>query len=186
MDRAHARGEGHWGVGMDEQEWLPKLDYYLDESDPNVVVLRRQDGTIVAAFSAQGATREGILAAAYVDYRKLASRLHAGAERASFLEELPEHAAVVEGSGTIVAANRAWKRFPRTTGPTRRRFRRGPTTWAFAMRLRASSPSTPDTSPRGFVRSCRAKKSASPWNILATRLPKGAGSWGAWPKATHP
>jgi hypothetical protein len=22
---------------MDEQEWLPKLDYYLDESDPDVV-----------------------------------------------------------------------------------------------------------------------------------------------------
>ena len=101
---------------MDEQEWLPKLHYYLEESDPDVVVLRRQDGTFVAAFSAQGATREGILAAAYVDYRRLASRLRAGAERASFLEELPEHAAVVEGSGTIVAANKAWKRFAKDNG----------------------------------------------------------------------
>ena len=101
---------------MDEQEWLPKLDYYLDESDPDVVVLRRQDGIFVAAFSAQGATREGILAAAYVDYRRLASRLRAGAVRASFLEELPEHAAVVEGSGTILAANKAWKRFAKDNG----------------------------------------------------------------------
>lgn len=101
---------------MDEQEWLPKLDYYLDESDPDVVVLRRQDGIFVAAFSAQGATREGILAAAYVDYRRLVLRLRAGAERASFLEELPEHAAVVEGSGTIVAANSAWKRFAKDNG----------------------------------------------------------------------
>ena len=43
---------------MDEQEWLPKLDYYLDESDPDVV----------------------------------------------------------EGSGTIVAANKAWKRFAKDNG----------------------------------------------------------------------
>jgi hypothetical protein len=37
--------------------------YRLDELDPDVVVLRRQDGTFVAAFSVQGATKEGILAA---------------------------------------------------------------------------------------------------------------------------
>jgi hypothetical protein len=36
---------------------LPKFDYHLDESDPDVLVLRRQDGTFVAAFSACGATR---------------------------------------------------------------------------------------------------------------------------------
>ena len=42
--------------------------YYLDESDPDVVVLRRQDGTFVAAFSAQGATKEGIVEAAKEDY----------------------------------------------------------------------------------------------------------------------
>ncbi len=30
---------------------LPKFDYYLDESDPDVVILRRQDGAFVAAFS---------------------------------------------------------------------------------------------------------------------------------------
>jgi len=56
---------------MDEQGWLPKFDYYLSESDPDVVVLRRQDGSFVAAFSAMGATREGILQAAKEDYRRL-------------------------------------------------------------------------------------------------------------------
>jgi hypothetical protein len=38
---------------------LPKFNYYLDESDPDVLVLRREDGTFVGAFSAVGATREG-------------------------------------------------------------------------------------------------------------------------------
>jgi hypothetical protein len=50
---------------------LPRFDYYLDESDPDVVVLRRQDGSFVAAFSATGATRESILEAAQEDYRAL-------------------------------------------------------------------------------------------------------------------
>ena len=101
---------------MDELECLPKLDYYLDESDPDVLVLRRQDGSFVAAFSAQGASREGIMAAVYEDYRRLASRVRAGAERATFLDELPEQAAIVERSGTIVAVNRAWKRFAKDNG----------------------------------------------------------------------
>ena len=35
--------------------------YFLDESDPDVLVLRRQGDAFVAAFSARGATREGIL-----------------------------------------------------------------------------------------------------------------------------
>ena len=38
--------------------------YYLDERDPDVAVLRRDDGAFVAAFSAMGATREGIVEAA--------------------------------------------------------------------------------------------------------------------------
>jgi hypothetical protein len=53
---------------------LPKFDYYLDESDPDVLVLRRQDGTFVAAFSAQGASREGIVEAAKEDYYALLLR----------------------------------------------------------------------------------------------------------------
>ena len=54
-----------------EELKLPKFDYYLDESDPDIVILRRQDGTFVAAFSAQGATKEGIVEAAKEDYGQL-------------------------------------------------------------------------------------------------------------------
>ena len=56
---------------------FPKFDYRLDESDPDVLVLERQDGTFVAAFSARGATREGIVEAAKADYRGLIEA-HAG------------------------------------------------------------------------------------------------------------
>jgi hypothetical protein len=50
---------------------IPKFEYHLDESDPDIVVLRRQDDSFVAAFSARGVTREGIIEAAREDYRKL-------------------------------------------------------------------------------------------------------------------
>ena len=55
----------------EEAPLMPKFDYHLDESDADVLVLRRQDGAFVAAFSARGATREGILEAAEDDYRAL-------------------------------------------------------------------------------------------------------------------
>lgn len=54
--------------------------YYLDESDPDVLVLRRQDDTFVAAFSAQGVTTEGILKAAKEDYAALLSGTGSGGE----------------------------------------------------------------------------------------------------------
>jgi hypothetical protein len=63
-----------------EGQGLPKFDYYLDEADPDIVVLRRQDGTFVAAFSAQGVTREGIEEAAKVDYAALLSGTGSGGE----------------------------------------------------------------------------------------------------------
>jgi hypothetical protein len=63
---------GLGGVESVEDEPLfAKIDYYLDESDPDIVVLRRRDGSFVAAFSAQGATREGIVEAAKEDYCKV-------------------------------------------------------------------------------------------------------------------
>jgi hypothetical protein len=64
---------GLGGAESEEDEPLvPKIDYYLDESDPDIVVLRRQDdGSFVAAFSARGATTEGILEAAKEDYLRL-------------------------------------------------------------------------------------------------------------------
>lgn len=64
-----------WLGGGESEEVEPlvhKIDYYLDESDPDIVVLRRQDdGSFVAAFSAGGATTEGILEAAKEDYLRL-------------------------------------------------------------------------------------------------------------------
>ena len=54
-----------------EQFLFPTFSYYLDESDPDIVRLRRQDGSLVAIFSARGATREGIVEAAKEDYREL-------------------------------------------------------------------------------------------------------------------
>jgi hypothetical protein len=53
-----------------EERQLP-LFYYVDESDPDILVLCRQYGSFVAAFSARGATREGITEAAREDYREL-------------------------------------------------------------------------------------------------------------------
>jgi hypothetical protein len=61
-----------------EELKLPS-SYYLDESDTDIVVLRRQDGSFVAAFSAQGATKESIREAAMEDYRAL---IRAHGERA--------------------------------------------------------------------------------------------------------
>ena len=51
--------------------FFPSLSYYLDESDPDILILRRQDDSLVAAFSARGATKEGIIEAAKEDYREL-------------------------------------------------------------------------------------------------------------------
>ena len=56
--RGTFRGERRDGMPRDDEApLLPKFDYHLDESDPDVLVLRRQDGSFVAAFSACGATR---------------------------------------------------------------------------------------------------------------------------------
>jgi hypothetical protein len=49
---------------------FPSLDYCLDESDPDLIILRRQDDSFVAAFSARGATKEGIFEAAKKDHRQ--------------------------------------------------------------------------------------------------------------------
>jgi hypothetical protein len=60
----------------DARSQLPAFNYYLDESDPDIVILRRQDDSFVAAFSASGVTREGILEVAKEDYWELV-RAHA-------------------------------------------------------------------------------------------------------------
>jgi hypothetical protein len=67
-----------------EEQLFPKFDYYIDEWDPDIVILRRQDGAFVAAFSARGATREGIVEAAKEDYGKL---IEANAESLGLRED---------------------------------------------------------------------------------------------------
>ncbi len=57
-------------LGMDDAMLPP--GYFLDESDPDIITLRRKDGAFVAAFSAQGATMDGIIEAAMQDARNLA------------------------------------------------------------------------------------------------------------------
>ena len=73
---------------MEDEPLLPKVDYYLDESDPDIVVLRRQDGAFAAAFSAQGATKEGVVEAAKEDYWKV---IEANAESLGLREEGDRH-----------------------------------------------------------------------------------------------
>ena len=77
-DRNRGRREQSGQEAGDLQE-----HYYLDESDPDVLVLRRQDGTFVAAFSASGATKEGIVEAAKEDYAVLLARFPKKANRGS-------------------------------------------------------------------------------------------------------
>jgi hypothetical protein len=56
---------------------FPPAGYRLDRSDPDVLVLRRGDGTFVAAFSALGATRKAVQRAAEDDWRTHANRRNA-------------------------------------------------------------------------------------------------------------
>lgn len=51
---------------MTEAEGYPDLPsaYRLDESDPDVLIRRREGGTSIAHFNAQGATTEAIEEAA--------------------------------------------------------------------------------------------------------------------------
>ena len=68
--RVKKGGNHYQGDPVDELKF-PVFNYYLDESDPDVFVLRRQGGAFVAAFSARGITKEGIVEAAKEDYRAL-------------------------------------------------------------------------------------------------------------------
>ena len=175
-------------MGPEKQGWIPKFDYYLDESDPDILVLRRQNGSFVAAFSAQGAKREGILEAAAEDYRRLISHLRAGRQRAAFLDELPEEAAVVEGSGTIVAVNKAWRLFAKDNGTNPGEVSEGVNYLSVCAGARGEQSEYARSFAEDSVPSLGARKSALRWNTLATRPKRSAGSWGAWgawPTAMH-
>jgi hypothetical protein len=54
-----------------EELTFSTFDYYLDLSDPDVLILRRKDGSFVAAFSARDATEGGIIEAVEEDRREL-------------------------------------------------------------------------------------------------------------------
>jgi hypothetical protein len=58
-------------TGARQELLLPSFNYYLDESDSDIVILRRQDDSFVAAFSARGVTKEGLVEVAKEDYRQL-------------------------------------------------------------------------------------------------------------------
>jgi hypothetical protein len=66
---AFAAQQEQRGVSTEDLLFL-SLEYHFDESGPDVVILRRQEGAFVAAFSARGVTREGIVEAAEEDYRE--------------------------------------------------------------------------------------------------------------------
>jgi hypothetical protein len=53
-----------------EELTFSTFDYYLDQSDPDVLILRRKDGAFVAAFSVRGATEVGIIEAVKEDRRE--------------------------------------------------------------------------------------------------------------------
>jgi len=65
---------------------FPSFEYHLDDADPDILMLLRQDDAFVAAFSARDAAREGIIEAAREDYRKLV-RVH----RARHAQNTEEH-----------------------------------------------------------------------------------------------
>ena len=50
--------------------------YRLDESDPDVLLLRRADGTVAGVFSAQGATAGALEDAAWEDLKGRAAPPH--------------------------------------------------------------------------------------------------------------
>ena len=57
------------GTGSPEGPRLPP-GYSLDRSDPDILVLRCPQATVIARFSAQGATAEAIEREAWEHYRE--------------------------------------------------------------------------------------------------------------------
>ena len=57
------------GTGSPEEPRLPP-GYALDRSDPDVLVLRCPHGTVIARFSAWGATAEAVEREARTHYRE--------------------------------------------------------------------------------------------------------------------
>jgi hypothetical protein len=62
---------------LDRPAWLP-LGYVLDILDPDVVLLRREDGSMVGVFSTAGATPVSIRRAANRDIHGLHTSSNGG------------------------------------------------------------------------------------------------------------
>ena len=105
-------GEGYFEVlsEVKMREYPPWLapTYFLDESDPDLLILRRTDGSFVAAFSVRGATTEGILQAAQEDYRQRL-RLEPQEEEQ---QKRPPSPAPQEGAGSLAGKDEErWEEF---------------------------------------------------------------------------
>jgi hypothetical protein len=68
-EHMNTQNSPNWRLRQHKPRLLPKFNYYLDESDPDILYLLREDGTFAGAFSAAGATTEGLVEAAEEDYR---------------------------------------------------------------------------------------------------------------------
>ena len=64
-------------TGARQELHLPKFNTNLDDSEPDIWTLHRQDDSFVAAYSARGETKKSIIEAAKEDYRQLIQNLRA-------------------------------------------------------------------------------------------------------------
>ena len=65
--------------GVSAQDVLvSSFNYYLADSDPDIWILRRQDDSFVAAYSARGETKKSIIEAAKEDYREFSNSFGSG------------------------------------------------------------------------------------------------------------
>jgi hypothetical protein len=92
-DAKRSAREGRYKL---DESLFPSVHYYLDESDPDIVILRRQDDAFVAAFSAEGATKESVRAAARADYWALLRELMAEPKGSQVEETAGEETASAE------------------------------------------------------------------------------------------
>src|SRR5215217_8091689 len=86
-------------------------NYFLDESDPDILLLRRVNGSVVAAFSATGATREGILQAAQEDYRQRHHLEPQQQQQQQQQQQRPPSPASQEGTGSSAGKEESWEEF---------------------------------------------------------------------------
>ena len=143
---------------MDELK-LPAFKYYLDETDPDIVVLRRQDDAFVAAFSARGVTREGILEAAMEDYRALFASNKDSLEHLAKPSSQP--AATLPGMGKQLVSDELWEAIEPLLPPE-------------PPKPRGGRPRVPNRAVLAGI--VFVLKSGIPWQMLPQEMGCGSGS----------